>query len=88
MKITTKFIGSSALLVTFVALLSGSSYWLSGRAAKSLNASYAQSQYAVETIDTLKSTLQNEIASLSRLSVLPEKEKQLQLYREQYSVFL
>ena len=88
MKITTKFISSSALLVTFVALLSGSSYWLSERASTSLDASYAKSQYAAQTIDTLESTLQNELASLSRLSVLPEKEKELQLYREQYLVFV
>ena len=88
MNITAKFIGSSALLVTFVALLSGSSYWMNQRAANSLEANYIQSQRAIAAISKLDATLQDEIASLNRLAVLPEKTTEIAYYSQQHSTFL
>jgi len=88
MKITTKFIGSSTLLVIFVAILSGSSYWLNRRAANSLEASYIQSQQAAAAVARLESTLQDQLVSLSRLSVLSNKNAEMDYYRRQHQAFL
>ena len=88
MKITAKFVGSSALLVALVACLSGGSYWVNRRAAKSLEASYIQTQQATAAIGKLESTLQAELASLSRLAVLPEKNTEINYYRQQHRIFL
>ncbi|MGB3765353.1 MAG: hypothetical protein WA947_02250, partial [Phormidesmis sp.] len=88
MKITTKFIGSSTLLVIFVAILSGSSYWLNRRAANSLEASYIQSQQTAAAVAMLESTLQDQLVSLSRLSVLSDKNAEMDYYRRQHQAFL
>lgn len=73
MRITTKFIGSSALLIALSALLSGGSYWVNRQGRKSLEASYAQTQSTVFTSVQIKSSLQNQITALSRLSVMVDQ---------------
>ena len=88
MKIAAKFVGSSALLVMLVACLSGGSYWVNQRAAKSLGTIYIQSQKAAAAVSKLESTLQDELASLSRLAVLPEKSSEINYYRQQHRIFL
>lgn len=88
MKISAKFFGSSALLVTFVAFSSGSRYWINQRAARSLETSYTLSQRANTTVSQLESTLQEELASLNRLVVLPEKDTEITYYRQQHRAFI
>lgn len=87
MKIATKFIGSSALLALWVAIFSGSSYWLNHKAADALEASYRQSQRAATAAGQLASALQDELASVSRLAVLSDKRSETAYYRKRYEAF-
>ena len=87
MKITTKFIGSSALLVLLVALFSGSSYWLNRRAASALEASYVESQQAATAVNQLESALQDELAAVSRMAILSNKQLEIATYQKRYQDF-
>ena len=70
MRITTKFIGSSAVLIGLTAILSGTSYVMNRRAAHSLDERYARAQQTVEATVQLERSLNTQITSLSVLSVL------------------
>ena len=81
MKITTKFIGSSILLVLFVSIFSGSSYWLNRRAAKIIEASYVESQQVATAVSQLESALQDELAAVSRIATLSDKQLEFEYYQ-------
>ncbi|MEM6449410.1 MAG: ATP-binding protein [Cyanobacteria bacterium P01_D01_bin.105] len=70
MRITTKFIGSSAVLIGLVSLLSGISYVMNRRTIQSLDISYEQSQRTVSAVVEVERSLQEQVTALSRLAVL------------------
>ncbi len=82
MRITTKFIGSSAILIGLTALLSGSSYWMDRQAARSLDERYALTQSMNDSVVQLQVSFQRQITALSRLSVLREDIGQIGVYKQ------
>ena len=82
MRITTKFIGSSAILIGLTALLSGSSYWMDRQAARSLDERYALTQNMNNSVVQLQMSLQRQITALSRLTVLRDDVGQIGVYKQ------
>ncbi|MFK8184328.1 MAG: ATP-binding protein [Phormidesmis sp.] len=70
MRITTKFIGSSAVLIGVISLLSGTSYVMNKRSMQSLAMSYNRSQATASAVIQVERSLQDQVTALSRLSVL------------------
>ncbi|MEL6159212.1 MAG: ATP-binding protein [Cyanobacteria bacterium J06554_11] len=70
MKITTKFIGSSALLIALTSMLSTSSYLMNQRVGTALDNRYTQTQETVSSVVQLEFAIQDQMTALSRLSVL------------------
>lgn len=87
MRITTKFIGSSALLIALTAILSGSNYWANRQVDRALATSYTQTQTTVATVVQLEVALQEQITALSRLSVLPEDATAFEHYEQSREQF-
>ena len=88
MRITTKFVGSSALLIALTAILSGSSYIINRQTGKSLDASYARSQATVSHVVDLSYGLQGQVSALSRLSVLVGNQDEVRRYERSQQLFL
>ena len=80
MRITTKFIGSSALLIVLTLLLSGSRYAVSRRQSALLDASYEQTWAISQSVMQIETALHEQINSLSRFAVLPESADELAQY--------
>ncbi|MEL6815654.1 MAG: HAMP domain-containing protein, partial [Cyanobacteria bacterium J06598_3] len=87
MRIITKFIGSSALLIGTTALLSGGSYWINHRVSQSLETSYSQANATLGTVVELESALQGQLTALSRLSVLTNSPSESDDYRQSRQKF-
>jgi signal transduction histidine kinase len=88
MRITTKFIGSSALLITLSAFLFGGSYAINRQTRKSLGDIYTQSQATLATVSALDVALQGQVTALSRLAVLENNPDELQDYTQSHQAFL
>ncbi len=80
MRITTKFIGSYALLIALSATLLGSSYAINRRTQKSLSAIYDQAEIAVATVTKLDVALEAQVTALSRLAVLNNDTAEADIY--------
>ena len=76
MRITTKFIGSSALLVMITTALAGGSYWMHRRAAAALAVGYEEAQDQVVTVLDIQEALREQTLALGRLSVIPEGSRE------------
>jgi signal transduction histidine kinase len=87
MRITTKFIGSSTLLIALSASLFGSSYAINQRARKSLGDIYTQAEVAVATVAQLDVALEAQVSALSRLAILENDAAEVQLYRQSRQAF-
>ncbi len=75
MRITTKFIGSSALLMVLSAALFGSSFAINQRMRKSLSEVFAQAEVTVETVTALDVALGAQVSALNRLAVLEDADE-------------
>ncbi|MEL6351835.1 MAG: ATP-binding protein [Cyanobacteria bacterium J06627_28] len=87
MRITTKFIGSSALLIVLTLLLSGSRYAVSRRQSELLDASYDQTLAISQSVMEIETALYDQINSLSRFAVLPESADELAQYEQAHRQF-
>lgn len=88
MKITTKFIGSSALLILLTAIFSGSGFVIKQRSAWRLNQVYTQTQAVSNNVVALKIALQDQSTALNRWSVLGEKQEARDNYEEAKARFV
>jgi len=70
MRITTKFLGSSAVLVGLTLLLPTASYVINQQKAQALDERYRQTQQMVSAVAQLERSLQSQITTLGLLSVL------------------
>ncbi|MEO0770108.1 MAG: hypothetical protein AAFY72_11880 [Cyanobacteria bacterium J06649_4] len=87
MRITTKFISSSALLIALTALFSGSSYWVSQRASKMLDTSYQQTQETMAEVVQLELALHAQLTALNRLAALPGNAEELARYERSQTLY-
>ena len=88
MRITTKFIGSSMLIILVAALLSGSSYTISRRTSQQLNNSYARTQANIQAVVELELSLKEQITALNRLAVLANHTEETKRYEQSRQTFL
>lgn len=80
MRITTKFIGSSALLIVLSASLFGSGYAVNRRARQALGTTYDQSETAVSAVAKLEVALGFQVSALERLTVLENDVTEVKRY--------
>jgi signal transduction histidine kinase len=80
MRITTKFIGSSTLLITLSAFLFGGSYAINQQTRKSLGETYTQSKETMATVTELDIALEDQVTALSRLAVLKHDTEEREDY--------
>ncbi|MEM6867730.1 MAG: ATP-binding protein [Cyanobacteria bacterium P01_C01_bin.121] len=88
MRITTKFVGSSALLIVLTAVFSGSGYVINRETGKSLDARYARAQATVSSAIDLSAGLHGQVSALSRLSVLTGSQEEIERYERSRQAFL
>jgi signal transduction histidine kinase len=82
MRITTKFIGSSALLMALSASLFVSSYAINQRVRKSLGKMLAQVEVTVETVIVLDVAVEDQVTALNRLAVLTNDSDEIKAYNQ------
>ena len=87
MRITTKFLGSSALLISLTACFSGSSYLANRHASNLLDEQYQQTQQTVAEVVQLELALQGQITALGRLSALPNETAEVARYERSRNLF-
>ena len=88
MKITTKFLGSSALvLVSIIALVAGSSIWLK-RAQQSVENSSQRTERAIAIILTLEVSLRDQVVALKDFLLLNRMASDMAKYQKAKSNFL
>ncbi|MEL6469938.1 MAG: ATP-binding protein [Cyanobacteria bacterium J06623_4] len=88
MKITTKFIGSSALLIALTSALSTSSYLMNQRSGTALDERYTQTQTTVSSVVQLEFAIHDQMMALSRLAVLEgSTEEQARYMRSRQRFF-
>ncbi len=87
MRITTKFIGSSALLIIMSTSLFGGSYAINQRVRKSLGDVYAQSKVTVATATALEAALDRQVTALNRLAVLENDTAEVAAYHQSHQAF-
>lgn len=88
MKITTKFIGSSALLILLTAIFSGSGFVIKQRSEWRLNQVHTQTQAVANNVVALKIALQDQSTALNRWSVLGNKEEEHDNYEQAKARFV
>ncbi len=88
MRITTKFIGSSAVIITLTAVLLGGSYVSYRNRSEALDASYEQAQSNVANVVQLELALKGQIVALNRLAVIADDEEELKRYEQSRQIFL
>lgn len=87
MKITTKFIGSSAIVLGLIIFLISGSAWLIRRTEVSLNASREKTHKTMNTVMKLEVYLQNQVGALKDFLLLDRESVAMQRYQQAMSSF-